>query len=167
MKLVDIATYVTGEHNMDSMKSSHAMMGDAMKGDAMNGDAMHDDAMKGDAVEGDAMHGDAMKGDAMKSDAMNGDAMKGDAMTGGAMHGDAMKGGAMHGDAMKGDRAMGAGSCPALGLATRAGKVFLVSTQEGSPAAKALCAKVGTTVSLAGSICANGGMNVFVVSSIM
>jgi len=31
-KLVDVATYVTHDHNMDSM---HAMKGDAMKGEAM------------------------------------------------------------------------------------------------------------------------------------
>jgi hypothetical protein len=36
-KLVDVATYVTHDHNMDSM---HAMKGDAMKGDAMKGEAM-------------------------------------------------------------------------------------------------------------------------------
>ena len=76
-KVLDLATYMTHDHNMD------AMHGDAMKGDAMKGDAMKGDAMKGDAMKGDAMKGDAMKGDAMKGDAMKGDAMKGDAMHGG------------------------------------------------------------------------------------
>ena len=42
-KLVDVATYVTHDHNMDSM---HAMKGDAMKGDAMKGGAMKGEAME-------------------------------------------------------------------------------------------------------------------------
>ncbi|GAC1583567.1 MAG: hypothetical protein NVS3B28_03230 [Candidatus Velthaea sp.] len=48
-KVVDLATYVTRDHNMDAMHGS-------MKGDAMKGDAMKGDAMKGDAMKGDAMH---------------------------------------------------------------------------------------------------------------
>ncbi|GAC1535243.1 MAG: hypothetical protein NVS2B17_05340 [Candidatus Velthaea sp.] len=61
-KVVDLATYVTRDHNMDAMHGS-------MKGDAMKGDAMKGDAMKGDAMKGDAMKGDAMKGDAMHESA--------------------------------------------------------------------------------------------------
>ncbi len=64
-KLVDIATYMTKDHNMDAM---HGMKGEAAKGDAMKGDAMKGDAMKGDAMKGDAMKGDAMKGDHAAAD---------------------------------------------------------------------------------------------------
>lgn len=63
-KIVDLATYVTRDHNMDAMKTGHAMASGAMKGAAMKGAAM-----KGDAMKGDAMKGDAMKGDAAMSDA--------------------------------------------------------------------------------------------------
>ena len=123
-KIVDLATYVTKDHNMD-----------AMHGDAMKGGAMHGDAMKGDAMKGDAMKGDAMKGDATKGDAMKGDAMKGD-----------------H-DA----------ACPALGLVTAKGSVYLLATQMGTSEAGALCKKLNTTAALTGAIYSKGGVNVFLV----
>ncbi|MFN2461891.1 MAG: hypothetical protein ABR591_14615, partial [Candidatus Velthaea sp.] len=56
-KVVDLATYVTKDHNMD------AMHGTAMHGDAMKGESPKPGAPQGDAMHGDAMHGDAMHGE--------------------------------------------------------------------------------------------------------
>jgi pentapeptide MXKDX repeat protein len=132
-KIVDLATYVTHDHNMDAMK------GHAMKDDAMHGDAMH-----GDAMQGDATHGDAMQGDAMHTDAMHADAMHADAM---------------HADTMHGSSTCPA----SLGLVTSAGRVYLLATQAGSAQTQTLCKEIGKTVSVAGTVFSQGGMSALLV----
>ena len=120
-KLVDVATYVTHDHNMDSMHmmaSDHSMKGESMKGDSM---------------KGDSMKGESMKGDHMMSDA-----------------------------SAKGHAAV----CPALGVVTDAGRVYLVATQMGQALGADLCRHINSTVTLSGRIFAQGGTSVFLVKAI-
>ena len=115
-KLVDVATYVTHDHNMDSM---HVMAGDH--------------SMKGDSMKGDSMKGDSMKGDHMMSDV---------------------------------SAKEHAAVCPALGVVTDAGRVYLVATQMGQALGADLCRHINSTVTLSGRIFAQGGTSVFLVKAI-
>ncbi len=114
-KLVDVATYVTRDHNMDSM---HAMKGGSMSGDH---------AMSGASP--------------------------------GADH-------AMSGDSIKGDHMTAAAACPPLGIVTDAGRVYAVATQMGVSMKSDLCKKLDSTVSLTGKLYTQGGMSVFLVTTI-
>lgn len=110
-KLVDVATYVTHDHNMDSMHmmaSDHSMKGESMKGDSMKGEHMMSDA------------------------------------------------------SAKGHAAV----CPALGVVTDAGRVYLVATQMGQALGADLCRHINSTVTLSGRIFAQGGTSVFLVKAI-
>lgn len=55
-KIVDLATFMTHDHNMDSMKPSH----DAMSGDGMHADSMKSDSMGSSSMSSDSMHGSTM-----------------------------------------------------------------------------------------------------------
>ena len=97
-KLVDVATYVTKDHNMDAMQG---------------------------AMKGETMHSDAKKSEAMKDEHM--------------------------------------GPCPALGLVTAKGAIYLVVTQMESAAGASLCKKMNSAVTLSGKLYSQGGMNVILV----